>query len=803
MASLRALLGLPFVLAASLAMAADLHSLRPDSQLLDQLRGTNGSVADPAFRAALGLGANERLEALRSYPDARGGEVTRYRQTFLGVPVWGEQVVIGRDAAGFVESLHGRAVRGLAQGLQGVRPTLTAGDALINMQEKVQALFGSEDLHYRNEKSELVIYLDNGSPVLSYAVSFFADTEAGGRPTRPTFIVDADSGDVLFEYEGLTHAEDPIHSESGISGSRRTWWYKTLPTLSNFGDRDMLEISISGGSGDADLYTRLGANPTTSTYDCRPYLAGNNEDCGSSANSGDSWHVGLYPYRNFSGVTLTARLITLTPADGTGPGGNSKTGQYQYGGSSQNFDPLDVGASGVNNNCYMNNPNVKTVDLNNGTSGSLAYKYDCLDPADAINEAFSPLNDAHYFGGVVFDMYQAYMNTAPLTFQLMMRVHYSTNYENAFWDGSSMTFGDGASTFYPLVALDVSAHEVSHGFTEQNSNLIYSGESGGINEAFSDIAGEAAEYFMHRENMHRENDFLVGWEIFKSPTGALRYMCNPPQDGKSIGNVANYYNGLDVHYSSGIYNKAFCELAKTSGWTTESAFRAFATANQQYWTPSTGFQEGAQGVVDAADDLGFDPQNVADAFAVVGITGLVLPGEPPAAPPTPANLRACAVSDSRIDLCWSDVSGEDGYRILSRTGSNGFSEVGSVAANTTAFSHMNLVDNTVYDYQVIAYNDGGDSAPATMSATTDPAPDPGAITLTASGYKVKGVQHAELTWEPSTTEVNIFRNSDPLTSYDGSGSPWVDNIGVKGAGTYEYKVCEIGSDTCATATVVF
>ncbi|MEH6824032.1 MAG: M4 family metallopeptidase [Motiliproteus sp.] len=79
-----------------------------------------------------------------------------------------------------------------------------------------------------------------------------------------------------------------------------------------------------------------------------------------------------------------------------------------------------------------------------------------------------------------------------------------------------MTFGDGASIFYPLVSLDVSAHEVSHGFTEQNSNLIYSSQSGGINEAFSDMAGEAAENFMHREN-----DFLVGADIFKATGQAL------------------------------------------------------------------------------------------------------------------------------------------------------------------------------------------------------------------------------------------------------------------------------------------
>ena len=195
-----------------------------------------------------------------------------------------------------------------------------------------------------------------------------------------------------------------------------------------------------------------------------------------------------------------------------------------------------------------------------------------------------------------------------------MRVHYRSNYENAFWDGSTMTFGDGASTFYPLVSSDVAGHEVSHGYTEQHSNLTYSGQSGGINEAYSDIGGEATEYYFKGSN-----DFLVGAEIFKA-SGALRYMCNPTQDGASIDNAADYYNGIDPHYSSGVYNKAFCTLAKTSGWSTKTAFQAFARANRDYWTASTSYNQGACGVQQAAADLGFNVQNVVSAFSAVGVT---------------------------------------------------------------------------------------------------------------------------------------------------------------------------------------
>ncbi|WP_345301922.1 M4 family metallopeptidase, partial [Lysobacter hankyongensis] len=293
-----------------------------------------------------------------------------------------------------------------------------------------------------------------------------------------------------------------------------------------------------------------------------------------------------------------------------------------------NYGKLDVTQSGTT--CTMNNPNVKTVNLNGGTSGTTAFSYTCpRNTVKTINGAYSPLNDAHYFGSVIYNMYQAYMGQAPLTFQLTMRVHYSTSYENAFWDGSAMTFGDGATTFYPLVSLDVASHEVSHGYTSQNSNLTYSGQSGGINEAYSDIAGEAAEYYMKGTN-----DFLVGADIFKA-TGALRYMANPPQDGRSIGNAANYTAGMDVHYSSGVYNKAFYTLATTAGWNTQKAFQVFARANDLYWTASTDFNQGACGVQTAATDLGYTVANVTAAFTAVGVA---CGGTPPPPPPVTTPL---------------------------------------------------------------------------------------------------------------------------------------------------------------------
>lgn len=294
----------------------------------------------------------------------------------------------------------------------------------------------------------------------------------------------------------------------------------------------------------------------------------------------------------------------------TGPGGNSKTGQYYYG---TDFSTLDVTAS--SGTCTMLNTNVKTVDMNNSTRRGSTFTFTCPENTyKPVNGAYSPLNDAHYFGNVIFNMYQDWYNTAPLSFQLEMRVHYGRNYENAFWDGRAMSFGDGGSTFHPLVSLDVSAHEVSHGFTEQNSSLEYSAQSGGMNEAFSDMAGEAAEFFMRGSN-----DWKVGSDIIKG-SGSLRYMDDPNRDGRSIGHASDYTAGMDVHYSSGVYNRAFYLLANKSGWDTHKAFDVFVLANQMYWSPSSNYNDGACGVINAAGDYGYSVSDITDAFASVGVS---------------------------------------------------------------------------------------------------------------------------------------------------------------------------------------
>ncbi len=310
-------------------------------------------------------------------------------------------------------------------------------------------------------------------------------------------------------------------------------------------------------------------------------------------------------------------IHTLSQA--SGPGGNAKVPRTWNA-------ALDVEPSG--SQFIMDTARLRTINLNNGTSGGSIV----TGPLNPIGDA--AINDAHGYSEAVFNMLVDWQGENSINengFKLISRVHYSRSYENAFWDGAQMTYGDGASTFYPLSgAADVAGHEINHGFTSFHSNLTYSNQSGGMNESFSDIAGEVTEAYIK----NGAPDMLVGADIFKSATGALRYMCNPPQDGRSIDNFANFTSGLDVHYSSGIMNKAFCLTARrfatgssTGAVTLDSvrrASRAWFVANDDYWTASSTFLAGCVGVVNAATSLGFttaEKNFIIQSYNDVGVTG--------------------------------------------------------------------------------------------------------------------------------------------------------------------------------------
>ncbi|MFE2944306.1 M4 family metallopeptidase [Streptomyces sp. NPDC059255] len=215
--------------------------------------------------------------------------------------------------------------------------------------------------------------------------------------------------------------------------------------------------------------------------------------------------------------------------------------------------------------------NHRTYNLNRGTSGTGTLFSNSTDTwgnglpanletagADAAYgaaETWDYFKNVHGRTGIRGDGVGAYS-----------RVHYSSGYVNAFWQDSCfcMTYGDGSGNTRPLTSIDVAAHEMSHGVTANTAGLIYSGESGGLNEATSDIFAAAVEFYA--DNPNDPGDYLVGEKININGNGTpLRYMDQPSKDGASKDYWYSGIGGVDVHYSSGPANHFFYLLSEGSG----------------------------------------------------------------------------------------------------------------------------------------------------------------------------------------------------------------------------------------------
>lgn len=323
---------------------------------------------------------------------------------------------------------------------------------------------------------------------------------------------------------------------------------------------------------------------------------------------------------------------------GGGYGGNPHMGKLVYDGLSQHLPELTIDRDDDTQMCYLSNDEVIVKDRDQSKGDTISRFY-CPKPdnnhnqtywdnhLNSVNGGYSPDNDALFIGHIVQKLYNDWYgipalmeNNQPM--KLIMRVHDYESPDNAFWDGEQMTFSDGGDEFYPFTILSIGAHEISHGFTEQHANLIYENQSGGLNESFSDMASAAANYYLYGKN-----NWQLGQEISKLGNGGFRYMDLPSKDcyGRepghhcSIDKASQYVDRMNVHFSSGVFNRAFYLLATSSGWDIHKAFNVMVKANQDYWVPTSTFQQAACGAINAAKDLNYDVECVINALLQVDI----------------------------------------------------------------------------------------------------------------------------------------------------------------------------------------
>ncbi|NNM46558.1 M4 family metallopeptidase [Knoellia sp. DB2414S] len=210
-----------------------------------------------------------------------------------------------------------------------------------------------------------------------------------------------------------------------------------------------------------------------------------------------------------------------------------------------------------------------TTDLGGGTTGTGTLFTD----ADDVWGDGTPGNrqtaaaDAQFGAEKTFDYYKNVQGRNGIWdtgVGARSRVHYGSSYSNAFWDGTQMTYGDGAGNVRPLTSLDVAGHEMSHGVTENTAGLAYRGDAGGLNEATSDIFGTAVEWYA--ATAADPGDYLIGEKINIRGNGTpLRYMDQPSKDGASQDCWSSTTKRLDPHYSSGPLNHWFFMASEGSG----------------------------------------------------------------------------------------------------------------------------------------------------------------------------------------------------------------------------------------------
>jgi Zn-dependent metalloprotease len=284
-------------------------------------------------------------------------------------------------------------------------------------------------------------------------------------------------------------------------------------------------------------------------------------------------------------------------------------------------------------------------DAKNGSTlpGTLVRKEDDPPSADvAVNEAFDG-------SGATYDLYKNIYNRNSIDgsgMRLDSTVHYKVGYDNAFWDGQQMVYGDGDENMPEnerlfnrfTIAIDVIGHELTHGVTQFEAKLVYSLQPGALNESMSDVFGSIVKQFQKGQTADQA-DWIIGEGLFTANVNGvgIRSMKAPgtayddPVLGKDPqpAHMKDYVNTVSdnggVHINSGIPNKAFYVVAtEIGGFAWEKAGKIWYVALRDKLSSSSNFQVCANLTHQTAGELfganSLEQQAVKKGWADVGIT---------------------------------------------------------------------------------------------------------------------------------------------------------------------------------------
>ncbi|OAB80177.1 M4 family metallopeptidase [Cochleicola gelatinilyticus] len=460
---------------------------------------------------------------------------------------------------------------------------------------------------------------------------------------------------------------------------------------------------------------------------------------------------------------------------------------------------------------------IQTFDMNNGTNYNSASEI----TSNSTNFTGNATGVQAHFGAEQTHKYfsQKHSRNSYNGSGAVIRsyVSYSSNYVNAFWDGSRMTYGDGDGVQYgPLVSLDIVGHEIAHGVTEYAANLVYSYESGALNESFSDIFGESIEKFAQGNN-----DWLMGDAIGAGGSGgALRSMSNPNSYGQPdtyLGN--NWYSGSGdnggVHYNSGVQNFWFYLLSVGGSGTNDNGDsynvsvigmdKAAAIAYRNlavYLNSNSQYDDARAGAIQSAIDLygagSAEEIAVTNAWHAVGVGAPYDGGNPPAP-------EDCVTGDVNLSITFDNYPEETAWTLKNGAGttieSGSYSSANADGSTVTA-TFSGLADDD-YTFTITdAYGDGiccsygnGSYTLSTDSVTIVSGGNFGSSEATQFCIESGGAD----TQAPSTPG-NLSASNITETTATLSWNASSDNVGVTGYDVYQGSTV-LGTTTSTSANI--
>lgn len=506
-----------------------------------------------AQRSQLRLGQENTFAQAHSSQDRMGNAFTALDQQYKGVKVWGAQVVTTMDKAGKVSIVADNTQKNLA--VASMTPSFDQTKALEIITKDLKPL----GPFVVAPKVELVLYTSTSQQLrpgnlfevfnpkgvsvthMAYHISTRLESDLEIRHTD--YLLDANTGEIIRRWSTLqtdgvdATAHTQYAGDQTIRVNRIHDNASPTPNVLGYELRRMEGVRLPDLPGPTPQYMPLNPHPTFGTL-------GN-----YTLNMGNHYFYGIpdFDFGNTFYHAFTNNTADLVWGDGT---------------------------------AYAGHGPVASASANGETAGVDAH-YD----SNATME--------YYLYNFGWDSFDGKGGSA------ISRVHLNNNFANAYWDGDMINVGDGGSypaygiNWAPLASMSIISHEWSHGVTQYRGGLNYYGESGGLNEATSDIHGKMADFFARRPSPIPHNpgnpfviydatthpdvahipeaadigtnapDWNIGTEIDKNtPKVPLRYMDHPSLDGMSADFWSPYIGQSDVHYNSGPMNRAFYFMAQ-------------------------------------------------------------------------------------------------------------------------------------------------------------------------------------------------------------------------------------------------